>query len=131
MALTEKQRLFCELYSGNGGNGTKAAIGAGYSESSAHSTASEILKYPDVLDYIRELSAPESNSRIADAHEVKEFWTAMMRNENERSSERLAASDKLAKSAAMYVTRIETTNKYDSMTDEELDAKIAALLENQ
>ena len=107
MPLTTKQRLFCELYAANGGNGKQAAIGAGYSEKSAAESASENLRNSNVLQYIRELAEPAQNNRVANATEIKEFWTAMMRNEKEKSTERLVASEKLAKSAAMFTDRIE------------------------
>ncbi len=57
--LTDRQKKFCREYVLNGGNGTKAAIKAGYKESSAYSTASEILKYPEVKKYINQLLIEE------------------------------------------------------------------------
>lgn len=52
--LTDKQRVFCEEYIIDF-NGTKSAIRAGYEKGSAHSTASEILSYPKVQEYLAEL----------------------------------------------------------------------------
>jgi len=49
--VTEKQKRFCEEYLIDL-NGTQAAIRAGYSTTSAHSTASEILSYPNIQDYL-------------------------------------------------------------------------------
>jgi phage terminase small subunit len=46
--LTDKEWLFVLLYTGNGFNGTQAAIDAGYSDRSARSIASENLKKPDI-----------------------------------------------------------------------------------
>jgi phage terminase small subunit len=51
--LTAKHKAFCNEYLTNGFNGTHAAIKAGYTESCATSTASEILTYPNVKEYIR------------------------------------------------------------------------------
>lgn len=45
--LTVKQDKFCRLYARTG-NGTQAAIEAGYSEVSAHSIASENLNKPEI-----------------------------------------------------------------------------------
>lgn len=52
--LTPQQRKFCELYF-ELGIGTHAAIQAGYSEDSAYSQASRLLKNVKVKDYIEEL----------------------------------------------------------------------------
>lgn len=62
--LTERQKKFCKEYVLNGGNGTKAAIKAGYKESSAYSTANEILKYPEVKAYLRILYEEEDKDFI-------------------------------------------------------------------
>lgn len=52
--LNLKQKAFCEHYAACL-NGAKAAILAGYSERSAKETASEILTYPNVKAYIKQL----------------------------------------------------------------------------
>ena len=105
--LTPKQKAFCEHYAGNGGNATRAAIMAGYSENAATVEGSRLLTNVNVFDYIRELSEPAENKRIANAIEIKEFWTSSMRDDGEKMSDRLKASEHLAKSAAMFVERIE------------------------
>lgn len=46
--ITPKQQAFIQHYMANGGNGTQAAISAGYAEKSARVTASELLKMPKV-----------------------------------------------------------------------------------
>lgn len=51
--LTLKQRLFCENYLENGGNGTQAAKDAGYSESAAYNQAHENLNKRDVQRYLK------------------------------------------------------------------------------
>lgn len=52
--LTLKQRLFCEHYIANDGNGTKAAIAAGYSEDTAKEMACENLTKPHIKKYIKD-----------------------------------------------------------------------------
>jgi phage terminase small subunit len=52
--LTDKQRKFADAYF-ELSHGTKAAIAAGYTENSAHVTASNLLKNPKIKDYIEEL----------------------------------------------------------------------------
>lgn len=108
MILTPKQKSFCELYAGNSGNAKQAAIDAGYSEKTAAEQASRLLINVNVLEYIRELSAPKENKRIADATEIKEFWSSILRNDMEKTNDRLKASELLGKSAAMFIDRVET-----------------------
>ncbi|MHC5075187.1 MAG: terminase small subunit, partial [Planctomycetota bacterium] len=59
--LTAKQESFCINYTSIGsetfGNGTKSAIEAGYSEKSAYSQASALLKNPKVRERIKNLHA--------------------------------------------------------------------------
>lgn len=52
--LTPKQDKFVESYISNGGNGTKAAIEAGYSKNCAQEIASENLLKPIILQRIEE-----------------------------------------------------------------------------
>jgi len=64
--LTPKQENFCIHYTTIGGetfgNGTKSAIAAGYSEKSAYSQASTLLKSPKIQQRIKDLHA-ENMSR--------------------------------------------------------------------
>lgn len=48
--LTEKQKRFVREYKTNGGNGTQAAIKAGYSEKTARKIANENLTKPDIIE---------------------------------------------------------------------------------
>lgn len=112
--LTPKQKAFCEHYAGNGGNATQAAIDAGYSEDGARVEGSRLLTNANVLEYIRELSAPSENKRIADATEIKEFWSSIMRDNSEKTTDRLKASELLGKSAAMFIDKIETKTSTDT-----------------
>lgn len=125
--LTTKQKSFCELYAGNGGNATQAAIDAGYSESTARQIGSDNLSKVDILDYIRELSAPAENKRIADATEIKEFWSTVMRDFEEKTADRLKASELLGKSAAMFIDRLEIK---ETSTSDELKNLLSRLPEN-
>jgi len=46
--LTPQEERFCLEYVGNGGNGKRAAIAAGYPETEAQATAAELLKRDDI-----------------------------------------------------------------------------------
>lgn len=79
--LTEKQKRFCEYYVANGHNATKAATDAGYSEKTAYAIGSENLNKIEIQEYIKELATPGDNKSIADAREVLEYLTSVMRRE--------------------------------------------------
>lgn len=81
MPLNDRQKRFCELYVANGHNATKAALDAGYSEKTARAIGSENLTKPDIQEYIQVLAQPGDNKRIADAREVLEYLTSVMRRE--------------------------------------------------
>lgn len=61
--LTERQKRFVLEYMRNGGNGTAAAIAAGYSPRSAKGQASRMLTYEDVQAY-RRLCAREQYKQL-------------------------------------------------------------------
>jgi phage terminase small subunit len=50
--LTEKQRIFVSEYLRNGGNGSAAAVAAGYAAESARVTASRMLRHPEIASRI-------------------------------------------------------------------------------
>lgn len=54
MGLNEKQKRFCDVYIINF-NATKAAVEAGYSEATAYSIGHELLKKPEIREYIQTL----------------------------------------------------------------------------
>lgn len=72
MGLSNKQKAFIEQYFICGMNATKAAKEAGYSERTAYSQGSRLLKHVDIARVIKErfdemaMSADEALARIAD-----------------------------------------------------------------
>lgn len=80
MKLTEKQKRFCDYYV-ELGNATQAAIKAGYSKKTANKIGSENLAKPDLRTYIDKRLEEMENKRTADAQEVLEYLTAVMRGE--------------------------------------------------
>lgn len=56
--LTPQQRKFARAYVENGGNGTHAALAAGYAKSGAATQASRLLKRANVIQYISEIEQP-------------------------------------------------------------------------
>lgn len=107
MALNERQKAFADYYIQTG-NATEAAIKAGYSEKTAYSIGNENLKKPEISAYIGERMAEQGEKRVADANEVIEFYTAVMRGEvkdqfglDASLSDRLKAGDALMKRYAV------------------------------
>lgn len=103
MALTEKQKRFCDEYLINP-NATQAAIRAGYSKKTARSIGEENLEKPHIREYIDKRIKEIADSKIATAAEVLEFFTAVMRGEVKDKNgedpplaERIKAAVELAK----------------------------------
>lgn len=68
MALTEKQKRFCEEYIKDL-NATQAAIRSGYSEKTAGSIGDENLKKPEIRDYLKELQKD-----VSDRNKISVDW---------------------------------------------------------
>lgn len=80
MRMTEKQKRFCDFYIETG-NATQSAIKAGYSSKYANTNASKLLQNTTIKSYIDKRLAEMKNERTADAQEVLEYLTAVMRGE--------------------------------------------------
>jgi phage terminase small subunit len=78
--LTEKQKRFCDYYIETG-NATEAAIRAGYSQKTARFIGAENLTKPNVKSYIDQRLKELEDERIADATEVLQYLTSVMRGE--------------------------------------------------
>lgn len=81
MKLTVKQKAFADYYI-QLGNATEAAIKAGYSKKTAAEAGSENLRKPHIKKYIDERLEQISSDRIADAQEVMEYLTKIMRGQD-------------------------------------------------
>ena len=91
MKLTAKQRLFADEYI-KSGNATQSAIKAGYSPKTVRSIGQENLTKPDIKSYIDAKMAEIESHKIADAKEVLEFYTRVLRKE-ETEPEKLMDED--------------------------------------
>jgi phage terminase small subunit len=104
--LTPKQKRFCEEYL-KSGNATEAAKKAGYKETSCRVIAAENLSKPAISAYIKRRLDEQEAALVADANEVLQFYSAVMRGEvkdqfgmDASLSDRLKAADSLAKRLA-------------------------------
>jgi phage terminase small subunit len=132
--LSEMQEKFCQLYVCNPTwTQTECAIAAGYSEGSAHVTASRFLNgrdYPDVIKRIEDLKA-----ELAKKYEVTfdnhVQMLAHIRDEAIRNGNypaAVSAEKSRGQAAGLYVERKEILHgKIDQMTREQVMAEIQKL----
>ena len=125
MRMTEKQRRFCDFYIETG-NAKEAAVKAGYSEKTAKQIGQENLTKPDLRAYIDKRLEELKNERTADAQEVLEYLTAVMRGENKEATligvgegaqaianidvgakDRLKAAELLGKRHALFTDKVD------------------------
>lgn len=78
--LTERQRRFCEEYLIDG-NASQAAIRAGYSKRNSTVVSTTLMKNPRVQAHLKELLDELHSAKVADAQEVLEYLTSIMRGE--------------------------------------------------
>ena len=113
MKLTPKQKAFVRAYKTNGGNGTQAAISAGYSEESARAISSENLTKP----YIQEALATEER-KIQEKYEytlddmVRELDEVKMKADSEQNRQvQIKAIELKGKAFGLFIDRQEITGK--------------------
>lgn len=129
MELTPKQRAFADYYI-ECGNAAEAARRAKYSPKTADAIGRENLRKPTISAYIAERMGQQDKSRVADANEVIEFYTAVMRGEvkdqfglDASLSDRLKAGDSLMKRYAAAADKNKgTMEKLDNLLKEFRDA---------
>ena len=97
--MTEKQKRFCIEYA-KSGNGTRAAIAAGYSERSAYAIASENLNNIEVLNYLEELTGIQLERDTTVIEELVRFYMGVVRDKDAPLVLRLKAADSLQKRCA-------------------------------
>lgn len=123
--MNTRQRKFCDEYLISG-NATDAAIKAGYSPKTAKSIGQRLLTFVDLKQYIDAELDKLHSAKIADAQEVLEYLTAVMRGEHTEqvlklagdgiqtitdievsAKERLKAAELLGKRYGLYTDRVE------------------------
>ena len=127
--LTRRQQAWVDYYKA-GHSAAEAARLAGYqakSDKAFQNIGSENLG--KLGAYIQEREDVLTEPRIADMREVNAFWTQVMRSEEEKTADRLKASELRAKAAGAFTDRLEIGNldgkpltclDLSGMTDEEL-----------
>lgn len=126
MTLTIKQKKFADEYMRTG-NATKASHFAGYSRKYAGQNAGKLLKNPKIAEYIAGKTAEMESERIAKVEEVKAFWTEIMRNEQAEMTDRIKASQNLARTGGAFNERLqiaEANEKRKRMTYDEMESEL-------
>lgn len=123
--LTKKQRRFADEYLIDC-NGTKAAIRAGYSPRTANEQAAKLMANKKIKDYISEKLEEISSERLAEAQEVLEYLTSVMRGEHTEQILRLDGNgvqviDNIKVSARERLKAAELIGKRYGMFKDNLD----------
>lgn len=79
--MTEKQKRFCDEYLKDL-NATQAAVRAGYSPKTAKQIGQRMLTFVDLKSYIDDQLELLHNQKTADAQEILEYLTSVMRGEH-------------------------------------------------
>lgn len=135
--ITLKQKKFADEYIISG-NIYQSMLAAGYSEAYAKSDGCKILENPSVKYYIQERMKELDSCKIADAQEVLEYLTRVLRGEETdevlrsngdysqvvdvlraSTKERLKAAELLGKRYGMWTERIdvESNTKVEIIDD--------------
>ena len=119
-ALTEQRKMFIDEYLKlRCKNATQAAINAGYSKKSASQQASDLLKIPEVSDYLNDQKRLiESELRqefIFDATEARKVMYKIMTDDSAENKDRLsAAKDFLDRAGFNAVDRMELSGSLEN-----------------
>lgn len=123
--MKEKQKRFCEEYLVDC-NATQAAIRTGYSKKTARAIGQRLLTNVDIKKYIDQQLQKLKNEKIADAQEVLEYLTSVMRGEQKEqvalltgegvqdlvqkdvsAKDRLKAAELIGKRYALFTEKVE------------------------
>ena len=109
LKLTKKQKLFCEYYKSTH-NATGSAIKSGYSKKTAYAIGSKLLKEVKIQEYLNDITKNSDTTRIMDI-QLQEFWASVVNDKKAKLSDRLKASEYIAKSCAAFITKTEISGK--------------------
>lgn len=106
--MTPRQIAFVDYYAASG-NATEAARKAGYAKPNVEGTKN--LAKPSIQQALAERTKEVTQSRIATIRERQEFWTSIMRGEDDEAEikDRLKASELLGKCQGDFIDRQEIT----------------------
>lgn len=124
--MTKRQEMFCQEYVISG-NGTQAAIKAGYSEKTANEQAARLLAKVSIQDKIRALSEEIRTEKIIDARKMQEVLTSIILQE---SQEEVIVVEGCGDGVSEAVTKTKTASQSDRIKAIQLLARMQGALDN-
>ena len=106
--LTDKQLLWIDEYIKTN-DYTTATVKAGYNAKYPRAIGYEnSIRFKEIIEARRkELNEKITNKNIAELEEIQEFWTEMFKDASTKDSDRLKASELLAKSKGGFIEKHE------------------------
>ena len=104
MTLTPRQKRFVELFDGNA---TEAARAAGFKNPNVYSN--DLMKKPEIVAAIQAREKERNADDIMTREQRQIFWTMIARDTSQKTTDRLRASELLARSEGDFLERHELT----------------------
>ncbi len=89
------------------GNATEAAVAAGYSAKTARAQGARLLTNVDIAKAIEKRAERDAKPAIASREERQELLTSIMRADEEKTADRIKATEILGKMNGDFLERIE------------------------
>lgn len=124
--MTQRQERFCQEFVATG-NATLSAINAGYAEPSARITGAKLLSNSNIQERLKELNGEVLNSKIADAREMQEHLSAIIRGE---SDEEVIVVEGCGDGVSEAVTKKKKPSQSDKIKAMQLLARMQGVLDN-
>lgn len=101
--MTERQKEFCSYYL-ESGDGTDAAVKAGYPAQTASYTATRLLKNPKIIGQLQKEREARIGNKIANGEEILEFLTQLLRGDitDAKTAEKLKAAELLGRRSMLF-----------------------------
>lgn len=104
--LTDKDKAFCQHYVTTW-NKTQSAIAAGFSVRSAGALGVKMYNRPEIKEYLKQIIEEVLPNYSEIIMEDVQFWQSIVRNPEEKTQDRLKASEHLGKYAKMFTDSID------------------------
>lgn len=124
--MTQRQERFCQEYVATG-NATLSAINAGYAESGARQIGNKLLTNNHIQERLKELNGEVLNSKIADAREMQEHLSAIIRGE---SDEEVIVVEGCGDGVSEAVTKKKKPSQSDKIKAMQLLARMQGVLDS-
>lgn len=115
--MNPRQAKFAAAYARCGVAET-AALEAGYSRTTARAQGTRLLANVGIQAEIARLAKMTEQGTIANLVEVRERWTAIMRDDDVDVGQQLRASELLAKSLGGFIERVQVSKGVPISVDE-------------